>query len=77
MLLFVKKKTSDPSLEGDTANAVVGDRVADVFGAVVSRLVESDAVIASSEQVEIGADEPTPKDFISEGNIEVIRPILL
>ena len=77
MLLFVKKKTSDPSLEGDTANAVVGDRVADVFGAVVSRLVESDAIIAFGEQVEICADEPLPKVLISERDIQGIRPSLL
>ena len=54
-------------------NAVLGDRVADVLDAVVSRLMESDAVIASSEQMEIGADEPVPKVFISEANIEGIR----
>jgi hypothetical protein len=56
---------------------VIGDRVADVLGAIVSRLVDSDAVIASSEQVEIGTDEPMPKVLISEGNIEVIWPNLL
>ncbi len=79
VLLFVKKKTktSDPFSEGDTANVVVEDRVADVLGAVVSWLVESDAVIASSEEVEIGADEQVPKVSLSEGIIEGIRPNLL
>jgi hypothetical protein len=64
-------KTSDRFLEGNTANTEVGDRVADVLGAVVLRLVESDAVIASSEQVETCADEPVPNVFYRKGILKV------
>ena len=72
-----KTKTCDPFSKGDTANAVIGYRVVDALGAYVSRLVESDAVIAFVEQVEIGADEPMPKVLFRKGILKVFGHFII